>query len=195
MFDNTKLLFLSSLIYTFKAQDNLTLQIINFSFLRVPHPHRHHHKNWTEKVSHVFLYPFQCWQKPTKLPSMENNKVSIFLWFGINCTEAMRREIAFLAQPRFLILFLVLSIFIIFAFSASKVVCPYNPFVYILLSLWIWSGLLITWIKNVIFFVYFVCNGFWILILLLLLLIWWWMNLLWIDCVYSAIACPCIMIL
>lgn len=32
----------------------------------------------------------------------------------------MRREIAFLAQPRFLILLLVLSIFIIFAFSASK---------------------------------------------------------------------------
>lgn len=34
----------------------------------------------------------------------------------------MRREIAFLAQPRFLILFLVLSIFIIFAFSTSKLV-------------------------------------------------------------------------
>ncbi|KAI5388028.1 peptidyl-prolyl cis-trans isomerase CYP21-1 [Lathyrus oleraceus] len=32
----------------------------------------------------------------------------------------MRREIAFLAQPRFLLLFLVLSVFLIFAFSASK---------------------------------------------------------------------------
>ncbi|XP_004505782.1 peptidyl-prolyl cis-trans isomerase CYP21-1 [Cicer arietinum] len=32
----------------------------------------------------------------------------------------MRREIAFLAQPRFLLIFLVLSIFLIFAFSASK---------------------------------------------------------------------------
>ncbi|GAU30630.1 hypothetical protein TSUD_62500 [Trifolium subterraneum] len=32
----------------------------------------------------------------------------------------MRREIAFLAQPRFILLFLVLSIFLIFAFSTSK---------------------------------------------------------------------------
>ncbi|CAL0329302.1 unnamed protein product [Lupinus luteus] len=32
----------------------------------------------------------------------------------------MRREISFLVQPRFLLLFLVLSIFLVFAFSASK---------------------------------------------------------------------------
>lgn len=51
--------------------------------------------------------------------------------------EAMRREIAFLAQPRFLLLFLVLSVFLIFAFSASKWVFPLTLLYYILLSLWI----------------------------------------------------------
>lgn len=59
-----------------------------------------------------------------KLSDMEHAKVAVILmvcWTeGKEGSKAMRKEISFLLQPRCLLLLIVLSIFLIFAFSLSN---------------------------------------------------------------------------